>query len=129
MSTSGIDIYLRWEGQTTEEEEAQYTGFSTGHGFVGYLREAYHGGPYATEVLFPETWNDEAGDKAEIPNETLRERLPKAIETAIIRERTVYGETDANEENCAMVKSLKDFVELHGKLEAEGRKPWILNSY
>jgi hypothetical protein len=125
----GIDIYLRWEGQTTEEEEAQYTGFSTGHGFVGYLREAYHGGPYATEVLFPETWDEENEGVASITNETLRERLPKAIEAALIRERTVYHDMEATEENCAMVKSLKDFVELHGKLEAEGRKPWILNSY
>lgn len=124
----GIDIYLRWEGQTEAEEEAQYTGFSVEHGFVGYLREAYHGEPYATKVLLPETW-DEENDKAVIPNATLCERLPQAIEAALIRERTVYGETDVTEESCSMVKSLKDFVALHGRLEAEGRKPWILNSY
>jgi len=41
----------RWNGQTKAEIEAQYTGFSVVHGHVGYLREAYHGAPYATEYL------------------------------------------------------------------------------
>jgi hypothetical protein len=34
----GIDVYARWDGQTKYEEEKQYTGFSTVHGHVGYLR-------------------------------------------------------------------------------------------
>jgi len=124
----GIDIYLRWKGQTKEEEEAQYTGFSVQHGHVGYLREAYHGGPYATKLLFPETWNDE-GQEARIPNAVLRERLPKALDAAVVRERTVYGETDVTLESCDMAKSIQSFVELHGKLEQEGKDPWIYNSY
>lgn len=37
----GIDIYLSWDGQTKEEEEAQYTGFSIEDGHNGYLRAAY----------------------------------------------------------------------------------------
>ena len=44
----GIDIYARWNGQSSAEQQAQYTGFSIEHGHVGYLREAYHGAPYAT---------------------------------------------------------------------------------
>ena len=47
----GIDIYLRWERMTEAEREAQQFGFSVIHGHVGYLREAYHGAPYATHVL------------------------------------------------------------------------------
>lgn len=54
----GIDVYARWEGMTEGEKQAQYTGFSTTDGHVGYLREAYHGGPYGAEVLFPECWDD-----------------------------------------------------------------------
>ena len=124
----GIDIYLRWQGQTKEEEEAQYTGFSVQHGHVGYLREAYHGGPYATKLLFPETWNEDE-QTARIPNSVLRERMPKAIDAAVVRERTVYGVADVTLETCEMAKSIQSFVELHGKLEQEGKDPWIYNSY
>jgi hypothetical protein len=48
----GIDIYARWDTQTSEEEEAQYKAvFSSEAGHIGYLREAYHGEPYATHCL------------------------------------------------------------------------------
>jgi hypothetical protein len=53
----GIDVYVRWRGQTHEEGKAQVTGFSIVSGHVGYLREAYHGEPYATKVMFPECWD------------------------------------------------------------------------
>jgi hypothetical protein len=43
-------------------------GFSVEHGHLGYLREAYHGEPYATRVLVPESF--ETG-RAEIPAATL----------------------------------------------------------
>ena len=55
----GIDVYMRWEGITPAQQEAQITGFCATAGGVGYLREAYHGGPYVTkfldqrQVLFP----------------------------------------------------------------------------
>jgi hypothetical protein len=39
----GVDIYMEWDGQTEDEEEAQYTGFMNA-GEVGYLRGAYFGG-------------------------------------------------------------------------------------
>jgi hypothetical protein len=54
----GIDVYAKWDGQTDDERKAQITGFSIVHGHTGYLREAYHGEPYATKVLFPECWDD-----------------------------------------------------------------------
>lgn len=122
----GVDIYLRWDGMTKDDEMAQYTGFSIGHGHVGYLREAYHGGPYATRVLFPETWESEDCEAA-IPSKILRERLPAAIEAAIERARVVYGEEVGPE--SPEIKSLKNFVELYERLEAEGKHPYILNSY
>ena len=38
----GIDIYLKWKGQTQEEHQAQITGFDIGKGHVGYLRASYN---------------------------------------------------------------------------------------
>jgi hypothetical protein len=41
------------------------------------------------------------------------------------RHQAIYGEPpDGNGTRCA-VKSLEDFVALHERLEAEGRRPWI----
>ena len=34
----GTDIYLHWDNQNDEAKEKQITGFSIGHGNVGYLR-------------------------------------------------------------------------------------------
>lgn len=137
----GIDIYMRWEGQMKTEREAQYTGFavSAKAGAVGYLREAYHGGPYSTDVLVPESKEmtlteaidekDEYGDEIEgvhIPATVLRERLPKAIEAAHERGRTVYKNPDGDPH---MAAALTAFVELAERLEAEGKRILILNSY
>lgn len=52
----GIDVYATWAGMTPQERALQYTGFSVINGEVGYLREAYHGSPYATRVLVPEAF-------------------------------------------------------------------------
>lgn len=66
----GIDVYARWDGQTEAERQAQYTGFSIVSGDVGYLREAYHGEPYATRALFPECFDDNiAGVREDIDDE------------------------------------------------------------
>jgi hypothetical protein len=75
---------------------AQLTGFRVDKGNVGYLREGYHGGPYATMALLPEGWDnnlqlDEDGAFA-IEAKTLRERLPATIMVAIYRQETVYGQ-------------------------------------
>lgn len=120
----GIDVYLRWDGQTKGEEEAQYTGFSTTHGHVGYLREAYHGGPYATRVLMPEGFGDLDGDGATISSATLRERLPAALEACRERCRKNYGEDPAPE--C--LQAFENFVALHEKLEATGKNPRVIVS-
>lgn len=52
----GIDLYLHWRGQTASERSVQITGYKMDAGQVGYLREAYHGGPYATRILAPEAF-------------------------------------------------------------------------
>ena len=74
----GIDIYARWHGMTDREEEAQITGFSTVDGDVGYLREAYHGEPYATRFLFREAF-ESPDASALISAALLKERLPEAL--------------------------------------------------
>jgi len=122
----GIDIYMRWNDQTEEEEQAQYTGFSIVHGHVGYLREAYHGDPYATRVLVPEAF-DEDCDAAAIPAATLRERLPDTLDAARRRELLIY---ESDEERVAgVLRSYEQFVELAERLEAEGREPRIVASW
>lgn len=121
----GIDIYLTWDEQTQEERQAQYTGFDVTAGAVGYLREAYHGGPYVTEVLMPESFNDEG--QATIPAATLRARLPEAIATAKQRSKEVYNEEIGDDH--PVVQSFVAFVELAEKMEEEGRNPIIVNSY
>jgi hypothetical protein len=81
----GIDIYLEWDGMEKEEKSAQATGFSITSGDVGYLREAYHGGPYATRILVREAF--EAEDcRAQIPAEIMRERLTHVTEPAMTGE-------------------------------------------
>lgn len=77
----GIDIYLAWSGMTEENKKAQFTGMSTMHGHTGYLREAYHGGPYATKLLCREAF-EAKNCEAEIPAAVLRERLTHVTEPA-----------------------------------------------
>ncbi len=89
----GIDIYLGWKGQTEAEKEAQYTGFSINAGTVGYLREAYHGSPYATRYLLQEAM--EAEGEAPIAAAVLRERLPATVMLATYRRHILYGEGEA----------------------------------
>lgn len=77
----GIDIYLKWPDMTEEDKQSQFTGMSTIHGNVGYLREAYHGGPYATKILCREAFEAEKCE-AEIPAAVMRERLTAITEPA-----------------------------------------------
>lgn len=124
----GIDIYASWQGQTEAEREAQYTGFSVVHGHVGYLREAYHGEPYATKYLVAEAFaRPETG--AAIPAAVLRERLPETLRLAEERERTVYGVSDP-EELADVKRAFVDFVELcEAKERKTGRACTILASF
>lgn len=77
----GIDIYLKWDGMTEKERMEQFTGMSTVAGETGYLREAYHGGPYATKILCREAFESE-DCVAEIPASVLRQRLTQVTEPA-----------------------------------------------
>jgi hypothetical protein len=72
----GIDIYLEWPGQEEENKikDNRCDWGNTTQGHVGYLREAYHGGPYATKLLVPEAFDSETR-RAEIPAAVMRERL------------------------------------------------------
>ena len=70
----GIDIYLEWEGKDKQAKDDQLVGFSTTSGHVGYLREAYNGGPYATHILVKEAFESE-DCRAEIPAAAMRARL------------------------------------------------------
>lgn len=120
----GIDIYARWPRQTAEEEAAQITGFSIEHGHVGYLREAYHGEPYATRVLMPEAFDHEMyPDGAPIPAATLRERLPETLAAATARQLLVYNQDSDNEDTRAVLKSFTEFVELCERKERETGEP------
>lgn len=78
----GIDVYLKWDGMTEEDQQRQFTGMSTTSGEVGYLREAYHGGPYATKILVREAFEAD-NCEADIPAEILRERLTHVTEPVI----------------------------------------------
>ena len=98
--------------------------FSIAHGHIGYLREAYHGEPYATRVLVPEAFDHEAHpDGARIPAETLRERLPETLETATRRQCLVYDEGPDNQNTRTVLKSFRDFVELCERKERETGEP------
>src|SRR6266699_2048814 len=111
----GIDVYLNWDGMTKEDKEKQFTGFSVHAGKVGYLREAYHGEPYATFVLFSEDWDKQPEDGFTIPNSVLKKRLAKTVEVAILRERRLYHDLQPK-----TFQSFIDFVELHDRLEKDG---------
>lgn len=125
----GIDIYAKWKGQTAKEEEAQITGFSVVDGHIGYLREAYHGEPYATKYLVAEAFESSTGEAA-IPAKILHERLPETIRLAKKRERTVYGRKGKIPDDDPTIKSFIGFVKLCEEKEKETGEPvTIIASY
>jgi hypothetical protein len=80
----GIDVFLEWEGQDEERaknKDDKPSWFNTTDGHVGYLREAYHGGPYATKMLVREAFESETY-RAAIPAAVMRERLTNITEPA-----------------------------------------------
>jgi len=122
----GIDIYARWKNQTEQEREAQITGFSLVSGHVGYLREAYHGEPYATQILVPEAFaTNLAGDDRKygpkIPAALMRARLPRAIAAAIERAKSVDGEKLTEDDET--VQSFVEFVRLCEAKERQSGEP------
>ena len=74
----GIDVYLKWDTMNDEDHKAQLgTGFQTDIGDTGYLREAYHGEPYATQMLVPEAFDEKnAGEDVSIFAKEMEARLP-----------------------------------------------------
>ena len=118
----GIDIYAKWDRMSMAEEAAQITGFSVEHGHVGYLREAYHGEPYATKVLVPEAFTY---GRTRIAAATLQKRLPDVLHVAETREREVYGVTDA-EDIDRVLESYRDFVALCVRKERETGIPCLI---
>lgn len=115
----GIDVYMKWKDQTEDERQAQFTGFSIEHGHVGYLREAYHGSPYATRVLLPEAY--EADGAVSIPASTLRERLQATLEACAERHRIVYK--DSPEDIERYQRAYVDFIALAERKERETGEP------
>ena len=117
----GIDIYAKWRGMTKAEKKKQITGFDTTAGKFGYLREAYHGEPYATFYFVEEAFEDENDFGALIPAIVLRSRLPQTIKLAIERARKVYGRVI--DKNDPVVQSFVEFVELCERKERETGEP------
>lgn len=129
LKRMGIDIYTEWKGQTEEEKEAQITGFSIAYGHVGYLRESYHGAPYATQYLVAEAFDSPEG-QAQIPASVLRRRLPKTIRLAKERLRVVYNRKGAVSDDDPAIRSFADFVALCERKEAETGEPvTVIASY
>ena len=125
----GIDIYAQWKRQTEEEEEAQLTGFSVKHGHVGYLRESYHGEPYATRHLVAEAFESPDAE-AKIPAKTLRRRLPETIRIAKKRLRVVYNRKGRIPDDDPVIQSFVDFVALCERKEQQTGEPvTIVASY
>jgi hypothetical protein len=99
----GIDIYLEWPGMTEEERKKQVeTLWSLDGGKVGYLREAYHGQPYATQILVREAFESDSC-QAEIPAAVLRERMTRLTEP-------VYGKVGGHDTAKAIGEVLQQFV-------------------
>lgn len=148
----GIDIYMHWDDQTDDERRAQYTGFDTTAGSVGYLREAYHGDPYATDTLVPEAfeWTKVIGELMSLAEqagceldddlagllargvpmraETLRDRLDLTILSARERIEKVYPDTPP-ELADEQVSTYVSFVELAEAKQAEGKNVYVYASY
>jgi len=118
----GIDIYAEWDGMSDAEKHQQSCGFSVVHGYVGYLREAYHGEPYATKVLVPEAFEEL---RVPIHAATLRDRLPAALVVAEAREHQVYGVTSPAQIE-RVLKSYRDFVGLCERKERETGEPCLI---
>ncbi len=120
----GIDAFVVWDGK--ENEVPSYVPFAIDCGSRGYLREAYHGSPYAIPVLLKECYESEDGT-ARIPASVLRSRLPEVIKIVIEREASIYG--NQVDENAPVVRSFVEFVELAEKKEREGITPVFIVSY
>jgi hypothetical protein len=117
-------VYAHWKGKTLAEDRAQITGHSLVHGHVGYLREAYDGGPYALEYLVPEAFEC----AADIPATLLRARLSEVLRIAATRQVSVYHRAVDDEAAKEELKSFADFVDLCERKERETGKPCCISA-
>jgi hypothetical protein len=122
----GIDVFAQWRGQSKEERDSQMSAWlSPTAGSCGYLREAYHGTPYATRFLCAEAF---AHGAANISAAILRERLPQTLRLVEERERKLYGSDEKEIE--AVKQSYRDFVALCERMEQDTGEPMrIIASY
>ena len=118
----GIDIYAMWKGQSVAERRKQEAKWlSDIAGQAGYLREAYHGEPYATKFLCSEAFST---GSAQIPAKVLKERLPLAVLMVEERQRKLY---ETNQVEIEDVKqSFRDFVRLCEQKEQETGEPVLI---
>lgn len=115
----GIDIFAEWNGQSSAEKSSQTASWlSAIAGNAGYLREAYHGGPYPTMFLCGEAF--ETGS-ARITAAVLRERLPETLALVETRERRLYRSDIRAIERVK--QSYREFVELCERKERETGEP------
>jgi hypothetical protein len=118
----GIDIYAHWTGQTKAAKHEQTAAWLTNcAGGAGYLREAYHGTPYATKFLVAEAFKS---GSARIPATVLRKRLPHTLALVEERERKLYQSTDKEIEG--MKQSFRSFVALCEEKERETGEPVLV---
>jgi hypothetical protein len=121
----GIDIYAYSRDPGEPQEEPMWSTIDSGN--KGYLREAYHGEPYATKYLVLEAFQCPEG--ALIPAQTLRRRLPETLRLAGERTRKLYPGTSA-EVFKATLQSFRDFVEFCEQVELRtGRSARIVASW
>jgi hypothetical protein len=119
----GIDIFAKWDGMSQAEEDEQHRAvFRADLGRLGYLREAYHGEPYATKVLVPEAFEEL---RVPIYAARLEDRLPATLVVAEAREREIYGVTDQAEID-RVLNSYRDFVALCARKETETGEPCLI---
>lgn len=121
-----IDIHAKWQGQTEEQKQAQCTGFSAVHGHEGYLREVFHGGPFATRFLIREVF-ESSDRKASVPASVLRDRLPETLSIVAESERTAYGSSD-EADITGLKRRIIQFVELCERKERETGEPMTITA-
>lgn len=120
----GIDIYAMWKGQSKAERNEQDAKWLCAiAGREGYLREAYHGEPYATKFLCSEAFK--AGG-AKIAAAVLRERLPNALALVAERFRKLYNRDEHDFETEEAKQSFRDFVSLCELKELETGEPVLI---
>lgn len=79
----GIDIFLSWKGMKKKDKQRQAEAIHRiDGGNVGYLREAYRGGPYPSKILVREAF-EAPKCEAKIPASLLRHRLTHVTEPAV----------------------------------------------